>query len=163
MPQIQWSDSLASGLASMDETHREFITLYNLLAGAGPEEFLARMDAFIDHTQAHFDQENRWMEAVNFPGCHRAEHDRVLAVTQDVRKRVEQGDLFLGKRLVDELPAWFDSHVNGMDAALAFHLESIGFDVTTGAFRDGGNAPGAGQAKGCACVVPDEADTQQAA
>ncbi|HNQ75604.1 MAG TPA: cation-binding hemerythrin HHE, partial [Pseudothauera hydrothermalis] len=74
---------------------------------------------------AHFDQENRWMEKVNFPGCHRAEHDRVLAVMRDVRDRAAKGDLFLGRRLVEELPAWLDNHVNGMDAALAFHLQTI--------------------------------------
>ena len=50
------------------------------------------------------------------------------------RKRVLSGDLFFAKRLVEELPAWFDNHVNGMDAALAFHLNSVGYDVDAGGF-----------------------------
>ncbi len=129
MSMMQWNEQFELGVTRMDNTHREFIEFYNALVGAAPEEFLDRFDAFIDHTVAHFDQENRWMEHVNFPACHRAEHDRVLAVMRDVRKRVEQGDAFLGKRLLEELPPWFENHASTMDAALAFHLQSIGYDV----------------------------------
>lgn len=151
---MQWSEQLEMGLERMDDTHREFVSFYNAVLEAAPEQFLTRLDAFIEHTVAHFDQENRWMEKVNFPGCHRAEHDRVLAVMHEVRKRVELGDAFLGKRLMEELPQWFDSHVSGMDAALAFHLESIGFDVETGLIT--APAEGCSQeraAGGCGCAT----------
>ena len=134
MPSLQWSETLANGLAQMDDTHREFVDLYNRVAEANAEDFLAAYDAFVTHTEAHFNLENRWMEAVDFPGCHRAEHERVLVVLHDIRKRVVSGDLFFAKRLVEELPAWFDNHVNGMDAALAFHLNSVGYDVDAGGF-----------------------------
>ena len=140
MPSLQWSEALANGLARMDDTHREFVDLYNDVAKANAEDFLAAYDAFVAHTEAHFAQENRWMEAVDFPGCHRAEHERVLVVLHDIRKRVVSGDLFFAKRLVEELPAWFDNHVNGMDAALAFHLNSVGYDVDLGAFGPNQNA-----------------------
>ena len=72
------------------------------------------------------------MAAINFPGCHKAEHDRVLAVIVDVRARVEKGDVALGRRLIEELPQWFETHASGMDAALAFHMQTIEFDTTTG-------------------------------
>ena len=91
------------------------------------------------------------MEAVDFPGCHRAEHDRVLAVMADIRKRVERGDHFLGRRLMEELPAWFVNHVNGMDAALAFHLATIGFDVDACTLRP--LAEGETRAAGCGCAA----------
>lgn len=153
MPHMEWSDSLVLGLAPMDLTHQEFVQVYNELVDAGADDFLNRLDAFITHCEAHFDQENRWMAAVNFPGCHKGEHDRALAVMHDVRKRVVGGDFFLGKRLVEELPAWFESHATGMDAALAFHLETIGFDTVSGrvSASDGGCREGNGV--GCACAV----------
>lgn len=153
MQQMEWSDQFELGLGRMDDTHREFVELYNLLVAATEETFIERLDAFIAHTEAHFDQENRWMEKVNFPGCHRAEHDRVLTVMRDVRERAARGDRFLGRRLVEELPPWFDNHVGGMDAALAFHLQSIGFDVETGTLADGENAGCSGSASSpCACT-----------
>lgn len=153
MPHMEWSESLVLGLAPMDLTHQEFVQAYNELAAAGTDEFLPRLDAFIAHCEAHFDQENRWMDAVSFPGCHKSEHDRALAVMYEVRKRVVVGDLFLGKRLVEELPAWFENHASGMDAALVFHLESIGFNTASGQVvtSDGGCKDG--KVAGCACAV----------
>ena len=128
---MEWCEHYLLGIARMDETHREFIEFCNELAAIELEgvDFLERFDAFIEHTTAHFDQENRWMKAVNFPPCHREEHDRVLAVAHEVRQRVEKGDFFLGRRLIEELPPWFDSHVNTMDTALALYLKEIGFDT----------------------------------
>ena len=60
----------------MDETHREFVECYNAVASAAPEDFVPAFDRLIAHTVAHFDLENGWMAAVDFPGCHRGEHDR---------------------------------------------------------------------------------------
>lgn len=128
MPEMIWSDTLELGVARMDDTHREFVELYNALLSAKGEAQLDSLDCFIEHTVAHFDQENRWMEKVGFPGCHKAEHDRVLAVMHEVRKRVAEGDAFLAGRLIEELPAWFENHAGSMDAALAFYLEQVGFD-----------------------------------
>jgi len=132
MNQMEWNEKLELGLAPMDATHQEFVVSYNALAAADEAGFLARFDDFMAHCVEHFDQENAWMAAVDFPGCHKAEHDRVLAVMTDIRKRVELGDMALGRRLVEELPPWFENHATGMDAALAFHLETIGFDTDTG-------------------------------
>lgn len=132
MAAMKWTEKLVLGLAPMDQTHVEFVDAYNRLLSVSGDELLAEMDAFIAHTVAHFDQENRWMEQIGFPACHKAEHDRVLAVCQDVRKRMERGDAALGRQLIRELPVWFDNHVATMDAALSSYIESIGFDTETG-------------------------------
>lgn len=147
MSALEWNDSLVLGLEPMDATHREFVECYQALAAADATNFLEAYDRFIEHTVAHFEQENRWMEAVNFPGCHKAEHDRVLEVILDVRKQVEAGDMFLGRRLIQELPAWFENHAGGMDAALAHYLGQVNFDCATGKVAN--PAPASGTA--CAC------------
>lgn len=157
MSTLLWTRQLENGLEKMDATHREFVDHYNKVAEAlkgDRDAFVAAYDAFVEHTEAHFAQENRWMEAVNFPACHRGEHERVLAVLRDIRKRVASGDMFLARRLVDELPQWFDGHTNGMDAALAFHLQSVGYDVDTGEFRQKAGGDGCGESgAGCACAT----------
>lgn len=160
MPAMEWTERFELGLTRMDDTHREFVELYNLLQAAPPDAFIERLDAFIAHTVEHFDQENRWMEKVNFPGCHRTEHDRVLVVLRDVRERAARGDVFLGRRLVEELPAWFENHAGGMDAALAFHLQSVGFDTESESFRadaQGGCGSQTGGGCSCATLATDEA------
>ena len=135
----------------------------NVAANAAPEDFLAALDALIEHAKSHFDLENGWMEAVDFPGCHRAEHDRVLAVMADIRKRVERGDHFLGRRLMEELPAWFVNHVNGMDAALAFHLATIGFDVDACTLRPLSEGETRAAGCGCAALAAEDAAAGEAA
>lgn len=153
MSSLQWNESLELGAGPMDATHREFVTLYDALAQARPDAMGDALDAFVAHVEAHFGQENDWMVAVDFPDCHRAEHDRVLAVLRDVRRRVARGDFFLARQLIAELPGWFEQHVRGMDATLAAHLLSIGFDFATG------RAPAGAPRGGCGCAGPVDASS----
>ena len=92
--EFTWNDDYLLGYDPMDDTHREFVDHYNRLLQVTGEALLAELDAFIAHTVDHFDQENRWMEQVDFPACHKAEHDRVLAVVADVRDEASVKDLF---------------------------------------------------------------------
>lgn len=125
-----WSDQLEVKYAPMDATHREFVTLCAALSDTGAGDYLARLDAMIAHSIEHFEQENRWMDAFDFPsaGCHVREHNTVLGVLRDVRERVVAGDAELGARLAEELPQWFEHHVANMDSALAEFLQRIGYD-----------------------------------
>ncbi|WP_326526433.1 hemerythrin domain-containing protein [Dokdonella sp.] len=152
MAAMEWTDKLALGLEPMDKTHVEFVDAYNRLLNVSGAELLAAMDAFIEHSVEHFEQENAWMAKIGFPGCHKAEHDRVLAVCRDVRKRMERGDAAIGRQLIQEMPLWFDNHVATMDAALSSYIESIGFDTETGEVR---SSPEAGCEDGLsACCTP---------
>lgn len=125
-----WSDQLALKYEPMDATHREFVTLCAALRDTGADDYLARLDKMIAHSIEHFEQENRWMDAFDFPpaGCHVREHNTVLGVLQDVRERVVAGDAEPSARLAEELPQWFAHHVAGMDTMLAEFLQRIGYD-----------------------------------
>ena len=62
MAVMEWTEKLQLGLGPMDETHEEFVEDCNRLAAApSSEALLAELDVFIEHTIAHFDQENHWM------------------------------------------------------------------------------------------------------
>jgi hemerythrin len=116
-----WSEKLCSNYAPMDETHQEFVMLCAALSENKPATYLDRLDALIAHSIIHFEQENQWMEENNFPpaGCHRREHEAVLEVMTEVRRRVELGEVDLGQRLAEEIPLWFEHHVDTMDNMLA--------------------------------------------
>ena len=116
-----WSERLSSNYLPMDETHQEFVTLCAALSENAPETYLDRLDALIFHSMVHFEQENQWMEEHNFPpaGCHRREHEAVMEVMTEVRRRVALGEADLGERLAEEMPLWFEHHVDTMDNMLA--------------------------------------------
>ena len=61
------------------------------------------------------------MREHGFPpaACHQREHDTVLEVMSEVRRRVEMGEADLGQRLAEEMPLWFEHHVDTMDNMLA--------------------------------------------
>ena len=124
MALIEWTDALALGVDAMDATHREFVDQLNALHAASDDAFVALLDRFIDHTVEHFEQERRWMAAIDFPPmhCHLHEHEGVLDIMREVRRMVAEGQPALGKVLTRELAPWFANHAATMDATLAFFL-----------------------------------------
>jgi hemerythrin len=85
--QFEWSDSYLLGYIPMDETHKEFVALVNAMKQASDEAFTAALDAFEKHAVRHFNEENEWMRATDFPSmdCHIDEHAAVLASVQGVQ------------------------------------------------------------------------------
>lgn len=128
-PLLAWSDALALGQAVMDDTHREFVAQLNCVGAATGADVLAALDDFIAHTEAHFGQEEQWMESMKFPprGCHRGEHEKILETAREVRKRVAGGEPRLARMLAEALAEWFPQHATSMDAILAMYMTEIGY------------------------------------
>lgn len=123
---LAWSEQLAVGHADMDHTHQEFVDLLNAVGAAEGEAILPALDAFIAHTEAHFAQEEAWMEEKQFPprGCHGREHTGVLEVVREVRTRVVNGETHYARTLAEALGEWFQVHATSMDTMLALYLEN---------------------------------------
>lgn len=118
-----WHDGLLLGHDPMDRAHEEFVGLITALeheSSAGLELKLA-LDALAAHARTHFETENAWMAASDFPAreCHVSEHDAVLRSIEGVRRRVAQGEHACAQALARELAAWFPAHCEYLDAALA--------------------------------------------
>lgn len=127
MASLQWSDKLALGVDWMDETHVEFVELLGSLEDCADDAMLARVDALLAHTEAHFGRENEQMAAITFPPahCHVQEHDGVLGIMREVRTMVADGKFEIGRVLARELAPWFENHAGSMDAMLAYVLGAL--------------------------------------
>jgi len=125
---MEWDDSLVLDRGVMDDTHREFIGLLNRLADAPDDQMLAALDEFIAHTEAHFSQEQRWMEQMSFPPaeCHVREHDGVLDIAHEVRSRASMGETGFGRVLARAVAQWFANHAASMDNVLALYMKEKG-------------------------------------
>lgn len=134
MPALEWSEALTLDLPLMDDTHREFVDLLAAFDAAGEPARLAAWSTLIDHTQAHFDQEDRWMRETRFAAgnCHSVQHKVVLQVMREGLRRAEAGEPEILAMMSGELAAWFPQHAQSMDAGLALHLRSVGHDPLTG-------------------------------
>lgn len=119
----RWHDGLLLGHGAMDRDHEEFVELIAALeheSSAGLE-LKPTLDALAAHARTHFETENAWMAASDFPAreCHVSEHDAVLRSIEGVRRRVAQGEHAPAQALAGELAAWFPAHCEYLDAALA--------------------------------------------
>ncbi len=135
---LDWTESLNTGDARMDDTHQEFVTLLNELLRTPPERQLPLYRAFIEHTVDHFAQEERWMVATGFAAdnCHASHHATILETMRAVVEHFEQGDTDIINRLAEALAEWFPQHAASMDAGLALHLKDVGFDTRTETLAD---------------------------
>ena len=144
MTTLTWSDALALQHPQMDATHEEFVALLAradaALAGP-PAALLACFDTLVEHTVEHFGQEDRWMAATGFApeNCHAFQHQAVLQVMRECARRAHdpaQADFAPLRLAVAELALWFPQHAQMMDAALAQHLDNLGFDPVSGQSRE---------------------------
>jgi len=115
----------AVGFAPMDAIHREFHELLGALGEPGDQG--EKLLALHEHLLRHCSQEERWMIDSGFAACacHAREHETLLEVISEVRRRFDAGDSEIVTSLAEELPRWFEQHANTMDAALAVHLRDL--------------------------------------
>jgi hemerythrin-like metal-binding protein len=135
---LDWTAALSVGDARMDDTHEEFVSMLNQLLATPPNEQLPLYRSFIEHTVAHFAQEERWMLATGFAAdnCHAGHHATILETMNAVLEHSEKGDADIIKRMALALVEWFPQHTASMDAGLAQHLKNVGFDSRTETLAD---------------------------
>ena len=131
MQHLEWSDALALELPAMDQTHREFVDLLAAVNAASDDDLLDHWTALVEHTDDHFSREDDWMQATRFASsnCHSTQHKIVLQVLREGLKRGQAGELAVVRQMAQELVIWFPHHAQAMDASLALHLRSVGFDT----------------------------------
>ncbi|MBK8959234.1 MAG: hemerythrin domain-containing protein [Proteobacteria bacterium] len=129
MTTLAWNPTLALDDVVMDHTHEEFVDLLNAVGTAGPADIEATMRAFVEHTEQHFAEEERWMKESGFPplGCHQNQHNMVLQVAREVCARVAKGETTLGEPFAKAVAEWFGDHVSVMDSILKQYMDMQGY------------------------------------
>ena len=133
--------------------------LANAVESAADAQLLALWQDLITHTEGHFGQEDRWMQATGFApeNCHSTQHRVVLEIMREGYKKAQAGDFSMIRGMTPELADWFSYHAKTMDAALAQHMQSLGFDTATGVVAHDEALP-ASLISGCggACSMPED-------
>jgi hemerythrin len=126
---MRWKDDYLLGYGPMDDTHREFVDIVAALLACEDAEFARHLDAFARHAEAHFAEEDAWMERTEFPPrqCHVDEHAAVLKSVHEVQALVRAGDVAEGRRLAAALADWFPGHAFHLDSALAHWMVKRSF------------------------------------
>jgi hemerythrin len=124
---ISWKDSLKCGFPSIDQQHKQLITLINELFGRMAENcpledvnyYLSNIHELIGF---HFEREETVMRECQFPGYarHKADHDRLLHEIGDIRRTLTEPSGGAQKAaLVRTIDDWFSIHFQTFDTV--FH------------------------------------------
>ncbi len=143
MALLEWSDALALDMPVMDETHQEFVELLAAVEAAPDGGLMSAWDVLIAHTDEHFGREDEWMRGAGFAekNCHSTQHRVVLETMREGARLAAEGRLYIVREMARQLAPWFVNHAQSMDAGLALHLRSLGFNPATGTFDDGAALP----------------------
>ena len=123
-------------IAFMNEDHAEAKALWQEMAAAladypaRHEPLSAACRAFLEHSRAHFAREEDAMQSQGFPpySVHKAEHDRVLAMLEELVAAVASGAPAetVQHAIMHEIPNWLVLHVQSMDLVTARWLAARG-------------------------------------
>ena len=121
MNSFEWREEYSVGVASMDDTHHEFVECVNAVLQADDADLPEALRAFTEHARSHFGQEDRDMQASAYEsaGCHIDEHAAVLRSAEEVRLALEQGRREVVRAFAQALADWFPEHARVMDLGLA--------------------------------------------
>jgi hemerythrin-like metal-binding protein len=130
MPTLAWSPELMLGVPAMDATHEEFVALLATVEQAPDAALVSAWATLVEHTVQHFGHEDHYMRTTGFAAtnCHTTHHAMVLDVMRQGLAMGRAGDLAPIRQMARELATWFVHHADTMDAALAMHLQRVGFD-----------------------------------
>ena len=125
---IEWRDAMSIGDEVIDEDHQNLIRLINkyemAIVQKNPRELENAFNGLVDYAHAHFEREERVMEAVYFPHRRKhAEHHRdLLHRIEDFHKSLSVDHKLDLKATSSFLHDWLINHVLDEDMQIKPHL-----------------------------------------
>lgn len=118
---LEWDESMALHLPTIDRQHKQLIGWINALSdsvlkGEGALVIDDMLQKLVSYVQEHFSYEERLMLSHNFPGftSHRQEHDFFVTRLGDMHARITNGEE-LSIKTLDFLIDWTINHIKGTD------------------------------------------------
>lgn len=119
---INWTSKNEIEIPAIDNQHRKLFELLNRLhaaVSAGQEQTAIKsvLDDLIDYTVYHFNTEEKYFQAVNYPLFqeHKEEHDRLTQQALELQRQINAGSATISFELLDFLHDWLTDHTSGLD------------------------------------------------
>jgi hemerythrin len=133
MPLVVWSEKLSVGVKAVDDQHTVLFDTINELHAAMMKgqartivgELLCKL---LVYTRNHFSDEERMMEAANYPGlaAHQMKHRALTKQVEEYIARFQKGDLTLSNELASFLSDWLKTHILSVDQSYGPYLNEHG-------------------------------------
>ena len=125
MALLEWKDEYSTGIADVDDEHRDLIDIVNrlhdlMLAEDSKLTVPAFFDGLIKGVSAHFALEERIMDESGYQQAaqHREDHDRLLDELRELKETFGHAEEVDSVDLAMRLEPWFSRHLAMHDLPL---------------------------------------------
>jgi hemerythrin-like metal-binding protein len=129
----QWDSSLETGYESIDNQHKQLVSILNALLeschnGTGREKLEQSLDFLIGYAIKHFNDEEQLQVAYQYPDYdrHKQIHNEFKQTVKDMYERLAKESV--SDTMVDEVCVfmgnWVVTHIQGEDFALASYIKN---------------------------------------
>ena len=122
MSLIEWNDAFSVGIQKIDEQHKKFFSITNLLfdsmRGAQDREVIGSvLKELQQYVVYHFKAEESLMKMYNYPNmnAHKQEHDGAIHIVNKLVLDYERGIQTVDIELLKFLSDWIQSHILQVD------------------------------------------------
>lgn len=139
---FQWSDSLNTGIAEIDDQHRFIADYINSLHDAKQTGDLSEVEnvlsGLVDYTQNHFSFEEHLMEEAGyeFLKAHQRVHQLFINRVAEYRERFSQGD-DIADELLKLLKSWLRNHIEQEDRGYLSTVSLVTSDANKSSWISG--------------------------
>lgn len=134
MTVIAWSPRFATGIASIDEQHRQLFDAVNrlqasFLRGKARDETRNALAFLLNYTVEHFRTEEDHMQRLGYPGfaAHAAGHARLVEQVASQKARLD-GGFPMTEEVAAFLADWLRHHIHQVDLAYVGYLRARGVE-----------------------------------
>jgi hemerythrin len=118
MPLIEWNSAFSVEIQKIDEQHKKFFSLINvlhdaILKGKGEEVVGSVLKELQQYVIFHFKTEESWMEMYNYPDMnkHKLEHQEAIQKVNKLVLEYERGQQTVDIELLKFLSDWLQNHI----------------------------------------------------
>ena len=122
MPLIEWNDAFSVGIQKIDEQHKKFFSITNLLfdsmRGAQDRDVVGSvLKELQQYVVYHFKAEESLMKMYNYPNmnAHKQEHDGAIHIVNKLVLDYERGIHTVDIELLKFLSDWLQNHILQVD------------------------------------------------
>jgi hemerythrin len=122
MPLIEWNSTFSVGIQKIDEQHKKFFSLINVLYDAimqGKGEVVVGpvLKELQQYVIFHFKSEETWMELYHYPDMikHKLEHEAGAKKVSKLVLEYERGQQTVDIELLKFLSDWLQNHILQVD------------------------------------------------
>lgn len=126
MSLIKWEKKFSVDIARIDVEHRRLIDMINRLHEAMLDRktdgvLLDIVDGMIDYARTHFRTEEFYMDEFEYPekAVHKSEHAAFIEKAEDLRNRLDQGEMVFSLEVIRFLKDWLTNHIMVTDGKYA--------------------------------------------